>query len=205
VRMVPKGESGQLGQWASIKYNKQGGNSKHPPTREWGYPAIVYPREILDVTSDPPLKPLPEKNNSFHFGHDCAWFLEGSGVYALADGVVRLVQHGGDWGGIIVVEHRCKDGTYVNALNGHCGMWLFAEAGTPVKKGQLLGVMGLGFSPENGGHGSHNHFGMFAGPFDAAKCFGRGGAGTSVEGWLVPANFLGPLVEGKNIVPESYK
>jgi murein DD-endopeptidase MepM/ murein hydrolase activator NlpD len=166
---------------------------------------ILYPREILSVNSDPPLKPLPQKNNSFHFGHDCGWFLEGSGIYAIGDGVVRLVQHGGDWGGLIVVEHNIKGGLTVNALNGHCGMWLFVEAGRPVKKGQLLGVMGLGFSPENGGHGAHDHFGMFAGAFDAAKCYGRGPAGRSLEGWLIPADFLGPKVEGKRIKPQSYK
>jgi murein DD-endopeptidase MepM/ murein hydrolase activator NlpD len=204
-RRIQRGETGQLSKWTSYKYDKSGGG-KCAPTKSWGYPVSVYPDEIFGgLSSDKPLVALAAKNNSLHFGHDCAWFLEGCGVYAIADGVVRTVKQGCDWGGLIVVEHVCEDGTSVNALYGHCGMWLFASPGMPVKKGQLLGVMGLSFSPENGGHGAHSHFGMFSGKFDAMKCYGRGGAGMSTTGWLVPADFLGPKVENKAITPASYR
>ena len=63
----------------------------------------------------------------------------------------------------------------------------------------------MAFSPENGGHGAHDHFCMFTDAFDAGKCYGRGPAGRSLEGWLIPADFLGPKVEGKRIKPQSYK
>ncbi len=206
-RRIPYGETGQLSQYIGTgdKFNKEGGG-KTVQTKSWGYPVSVYPREIIaGLNSDKPLKPLADRGNSLHFGHDCAWFLEGAGIYAIADGTVKMVKHGGDWGGLIVVEHMVDAKTHVCALYGHSGMWVFANAGTPVKRGQLLGVMGLSFSPENGGHGAHSHFGMFSGKFQATKCYGRGAAGSPTEGWLIPADFLGPKVEGKTITVESYK
>ncbi|MDQ7779365.1 MAG: HEAT repeat domain-containing protein, partial [Planctomycetota bacterium] len=203
-RRIPHGETGALQKFITDKYTKEGGG-KCGPSKTWGYPVSVYPKEILTgLISDKPLITLTAKANSLHFGHDCGWYCEGAGVYAIGDGVVRMVKQGADWGGLVVVEHQCEDKTYVNALYGHCGMWVFAPAGTVVKKGQLLAVMGLSFSPENGGHGAHSHFGMFQGKFQATMCFGRGGAGSSTKGWLIPAEFLGPKVEGKEIDPESY-
>lgn len=65
--------------------------------------------------------------------------------------------------------------------------------------------MGLSFSAENGGHGAHDHFGMFEGAFAAGRCYGRSPAGRSTEGWLVPPDFLTPKVEGKTIKPDSYR
>ncbi|MFH1228475.1 MAG: peptidoglycan DD-metalloendopeptidase family protein [Planctomycetota bacterium] len=204
---VPNGE---IGAWSKLLTGKltpflAGGSGKSDSTKGWAYPVSVYPREIISgLSSDVPLKPLPARNNSLHFGHDCGWYLEGTGIYAIADGVVKMVkQQGDDWGGLIVVEHQYDEKSYLCALYGHSGMWVFAKDG-PVKKGQLLGVQALSFSPENGGHGAHCHFGMFSGRYQMTMCYGRGAAGKSIEGWLVPAVFLGPKVEGKDIDPESY-
>ena len=84
-------------------------------------------------------------------------------------------------------------------------MWVFVKPGEAVEKGQVLGQIGLSFSPENGGHGAHDHFGMFEGGFTEGMCYGRGGAGKSTKGWLVPAEFLTPRVAGKAIEPDSYR
>jgi hypothetical protein len=84
-------------------------------------------------------------------------------------------------------------------------MWVFVKPGQAVTKGQLLGQMGLSFSAENGGHGAHDHFGMFEGAFATGKCYGRSPAGRSTEGWLIPPEFLTPKVEGKMIKPDSYR
>jgi murein DD-endopeptidase MepM/ murein hydrolase activator NlpD len=205
ARRVPRLVGGEVNRYQKGSGYSGSGGGRLRPTEAWGYPTLLYPREILTITSDPPLVPLKQKANSLHFGHDCAWFLEGSSVHAVADGVVRMIRSGGDWGGLIVVEHMGKDGKKVNALNGHCGMWVFVKPGEKVKKGQVLGQIALSFSPENGGHGAHDHFGMFEGPFDAAKCYGRSRAGRSTEGWLIPPDFLTPLVEGKKVPPASYR
>lgn len=205
VRFVPRLVGAEVNPHAKLSGFAGSGGGRLQLTRGWGYPLLLYPREIMSIGSDPPLVALPEKQNSLHFGHDCGWFLEGSSIYAVADGVVRLVRSGGDWGGLIVVEHLAEKDRKVNSLNGHCGMWVFTKPGETVKKGQLLGQMGLSFSAENGGHGAHDHFGMFEGAFAAQHCYGRSAAGRSIEGWLIPADFLTPRVEGKRIQPESYR
>ena len=204
IRFVPRLVGAKVNAYQKQSGFSGAGGGKLKSTTGWSYPTLLYPREIMNIGSDPPLVPLPKKQNSLHFGHDCGWFLEGSSIYAVADGVVRLVRSGGDWGGLIVVE-SLADGNHVNSLNGHCGMWVFTKPGEAVKKGQLLGQMGLSFSAENGGHGAHDHFGLFEGAFTAKMCYGRSAAGRSIEGWLIPADFLTPRVEGKKIPPDSYR
>jgi murein DD-endopeptidase MepM/ murein hydrolase activator NlpD len=205
IRRVPRTEGGEVNKYQKGSGYMGSGSGRLKPTKGWGYPTLLYPKEIMTMSSDPPLVPLPKKANSLHFGHDCGWFLEGSSIYAIADGVVRLVKSGGDWGGLIVVEYLTEKREKVVGLNGHCGMWVFAKPGEAVKKGQVIGVMALSFSPENGGHGAHDHFGMFTGAFAEGRCYGRSSAGRSVEGWLKPPEFLTPRVEGKNIPPDSYE
>ncbi|MHC4470386.1 MAG: peptidoglycan DD-metalloendopeptidase family protein [Planctomycetota bacterium] len=204
ARMVPRTGVAEATRLAGKGFTGSG-SGRLRPTSAWGYPTLLYPREVMNVTSDRPLVPLPEKGNALHFGHDCAWFLEGSSLYAIAGGVVRLVKSTKQWGGLIVVEHMTKKKEKVCALNGHCGMWVFVKPGETVMKGQLLGQIGLSFSPENGGHGAHDHLGMFEGSFSEGRCYGRGGAGRSTEGWLVPADFLTPRVAGEKLAPDSYK
>jgi len=204
VRFVPRLVGAAVNAYQKHSNFSGSGGGRLKPTSGWAYPTLLYPREIMNIGSDRPLVALPEKANSLHFGHDCGWFLEGSSIYAVADGVVRMIRSGGDWGGLIVAEYLGESGK-VNGLNGHCGMWVFVRPGETVTRGQLLGQMGLSFSAENGGHGAHDHFGMFEGAFAAQKCYGRSAAGRSTDGWLIPPDFLTPKVEGKKIAPESYR
>jgi len=101
-----------------------------------------------------------------HAGEDCAWFREGCSIYAIADGVVRMVQGaGGDWGFLVAVEHRLPDGRYLVSVYGHLAFDLLVTAGDVVKAGQKIGTQGLSTSVENGGYGSHLHFGLGDGPW----------------------------------------
>ena len=204
-RFVPRLEGGQVNAYQTGSGISSSGSGRLKPTTGWGYPVMLYPREVLTLTSDPPLVPLPQKGNSFHYGHDCGWFLEGSGIYAVADGVVRWIRSGGDWGGLLVTEHQDADGAKVSAVNGHCGMWMFVKGGEKVVKGQLLAQMGLSFSAENGGHGAHDHFGLYTGGFSEGHCYGRGRTDRTNEEWLVPADFLTEKVEGERLAPDSYR
>lgn len=197
---VPRGGKG-----AGRGISRFSGPGKMTPSRGWCFPLAVYPKEpVGGVGSDPPLVPLRGKNNSLHFGHDCGWMMDGAGIYAIGDGRIRSVELAGDFGVLIVGEYRVDEEEFVTALNGHSSMWIFAPPG-PVERRQLIGTIGLGFSAENGiAHAAHDHFGMFSGRYQRTKCFGRGGAGTPTEGWLIPADFLGPRVVGKELDPESY-
>lgn len=101
-----------------------------------------------------------------HGGEDHAWFREGSSYYAIADGVVRMVQGaGGDWGFLVLVEIPLADGRYVCAVYGHSAFDVLVKPGDHVTCGQRLATQGLSCAVENGGYGSHLHFGLGDGPF----------------------------------------
>ncbi|KAF0243448.1 MAG: hypothetical protein FD180_3338 [Planctomycetota bacterium] len=101
-----------------------------------------------------------------HAGEDCGWFREGCSYYAIADGVVRMVQGaGGDWGFIAVVEHRLTDGRFITSVYGHAGFDVLVKVGDKVRPGQKIATQGMSCAIENGGYGSHIHFGLGDGPF----------------------------------------
>lgn len=101
-----------------------------------------------------------------HGGEDCAWFREGCSYYSIADGLVRMVQGaGGDWGFLVVIEHRLADGRYVTSVYGHSGFDVLVRPGDRVTCGQRIATQGLSCAVENGGYGSHLHFGLGDGPF----------------------------------------
>ncbi|MFH1228577.1 MAG: HEAT repeat domain-containing protein [Planctomycetota bacterium] len=143
-----------------------------PEAKEWRYPISLYKSDLF--ASYP--------RNSFaaggtHAAEDCAWFREGCSYYAIADGIVRMVQGaGGDWGFLIVLEHRLPDGSYIVSLYGHCAWDILVRAGDMVKSGQKIATQGLSCSIENGGYGSHIHFGIGDGPFRRSKKYFKGDA-----------------------------
>jgi murein DD-endopeptidase MepM/ murein hydrolase activator NlpD len=101
-----------------------------------------------------------------HAGEDCAWFRDGCSMYAITDGLVRMVQGaGGDWGFLVTIEHRLPGGRYLTAVYGHMGFDVLVRPGDVVKPGQKIGTQGLSTSVENGGYGAHLHFGLGDGPF----------------------------------------
>ncbi len=113
--------------------------------------------------------------NGNHAGEDCAWFREGCSYYAIANGVVRMVQGaGGDWGFLIVIEHRLPSGDHLASVYGHAAWDLLVKPGDIVSKGQKIATQGLSCSIENGGYGSHLHFGIGDGPFRRSKKVEKG-------------------------------
>ncbi|MDZ7815347.1 MAG: M23 family metallopeptidase [Planctomycetota bacterium] len=171
-------------------YSRSGRSGRLKPTESWSYPVSGFHRKIIRGLKSVPFGEL-KTPTVYHLGEDVAWFEEGIGTYAIADGVVRLVEAGkGDWGGFVVVEHRIDEDSYCCALYGHSGALLFAEPGDEVKAGQLIGSMGLSFSYENGGHGSHIHFGIFKGEFDVSKCVGYRHKSKGKDDFHSPFEFL---------------
>jgi hypothetical protein len=76
--------------------------------------------------------------------------LDGAGVYAATDGVVRSVAPGE-----IVLEHQIPRKDPMRAVYRHTGAVVFVEPGERVMPGQLLGTIGMGFTAENGGVFAH--------------------------------------------------
>lgn len=146
--------------------------------------------------------------SSGHAGEDIAWFREGASVYAAADGLVRLVQGaGGDWGFLVVIEHKPADGNYVCSVHGHLSWDLLVKPGDTVKRGQKIASVGLSCATENGGYGAHLHFGIADGPFRKPRNIFRDGSALNFDykGKRVKAPVIGyaylPKKKDKNGFP----
>lgn len=162
--------------WEWVKKGKALFNDYHrgavelTPATEFRYPVSWYRDSLF---SSYPRNSFGAGGN--HAGEDCAWFREGCSIYSIADGIVRMVQGaGGDWGFLIVVEHLLESGDYITSVYGHCAWDVLVTAGDKVTAGQKIATQGLSCSAENGGYGSHLHFGIGDGPFRRPKRFKKG-------------------------------
>lgn len=119
------------------------GKGPAPTAARWTTPLLGWGEEEV---ADAPL----EAFSPTHLGTDAGACLDGAGVYAAADGIVRGVSAGG-----IVLEHVTSRRETVQAVYLHVGGTVFVEPGERVACGQLLGTIGLGYGAENGGCFAH--------------------------------------------------
>ncbi|MDD5066414.1 MAG: peptidoglycan DD-metalloendopeptidase family protein [bacterium] len=98
-----------------------------------------------------------------HAGDDCGWSREGSSVFSIGDGIIRLVHHSPDWGFLIVIEHKLSATNYVCSIYGHLSGEIRVRPGHLVRMGEKIGTIGLSYSVENGGYGAHLHFAVSRG------------------------------------------
>ena len=152
-------------------YNRYDGRTlDYPEADSFDWPISWYEGSLF--------APVPRKSfgaGGTHAGEDMAWFREGCSLYAIGNGLVRMVQGaGGDWGFLIAVEHRLPDGSYVMAIYGHCGWDMLVKPGDVVTKGQKIATCGMSCAVENGGYGAHLHFGISEGPFRRPAGVARG-------------------------------
>lgn len=119
------------------------GKGPPPFATRWTMPLLGWGEE--EVT-DAPLCPFGEG----HPGTDKGACLDGAGIYAAADGIVRSLS-----ADKIVLEHQIARKDPLRATYLHAGGTVFVEAGERVLCGQLLGTIGMGHSAENGGCFAH--------------------------------------------------
>jgi murein DD-endopeptidase MepM/ murein hydrolase activator NlpD len=167
--------------------------------REWTAPLVEFGKEEVAGIRLQPFGNPRQAGELVHTGQDVGGCMDGAGLYALADGVVRAVEAGNDMGTLIVVEHHVETGATLkdprlNVVYMHAGSIVFVSAGDAISKGQLLGTMGLSFSIENGGHFSHLHLGLYPGPFNDEHNYGYKRAGEGLDDWLDPAIVLPALL-----------
>jgi murein DD-endopeptidase MepM/ murein hydrolase activator NlpD len=167
-----------------------------PVAVRWTLPLLGFGRE--EVPRGFALQPFGHVRNhgaTYHTGEDVGAFLDGAGLYACADGIVRLVYTGSDMGTEIVVEHRLTERELVTVLYMHAAGVVFVRAGDHVAAGQLMGSMGLGLSFENGGHFAHLHLGVYPGPFRDRHNYGYSPVSWGLRDWYDPAIVLPEWVE----------
>lgn len=131
---------------------------------------------------------------SVHIGDDCGWRKELRTVCAVAPGVVRSAGHVYSWGFIVVIEHKLANGDGYCSLYAHLSPFLHVKPGDVVAAGQKIASIGRNHSVENGGYGSHCHFGIHRGPFGQGEWV-HGYISTTdwangADDWIDPQAFL---------------
>jgi hypothetical protein len=154
--------------------------------KRWTTPLLGFRREEVEGTSLQPFANLRNEGRTYHTGLDVGACLDGAGLYACAEGVVRLVHTGSDMGTLIVLEHHVSEHEVATLLYMHASDVVFVKAGEVVPAGQLLGSMGVGYSFENGGHFAHLHFGTYPGPFSATHNYGYKPVSAGLRDWFDP-------------------
>jgi len=132
-----------------------------PEAVSFTYPVLKYEEELVFST---PRNSFGAGEENIHLGDDCAWFRDGTPVFAITEGIVRLSLSSEEWGNIVVIEHRCKT-NYFCSIYGHLSDAVLVKAKDIVSSGQLIGLTGFSYSYENGGYGSHLHFAIAEGTF----------------------------------------
>jgi len=180
---------GMKGALKGVSQNGGGSAMKLPVAEAWTTPLLGYGQEEVAGAG---LQPFgnPREGGRVHTGQDCGASLDGSGTYAAAEGIVRFINSGSDMGTLLVLEHHLDEKSVVCAVYMHGGDTVFVKAGERVAAGQLLGTMGMSFSPENGGHFAHLHYGLYPGPFQVTHNYGYKLAAAGLDDWLDPAKCL---------------
>ena len=163
---------------------------KWNPLTWWTMPLLAYGEEVVSGVSLQPFANLRQGGTVYHLGEDVGACMEGSGYYAPADGVVRMVHAGGDMGTLIVTEHATGKGSTLVSVFMHGGDTVFVKGGDVVTTGQLIGTMGMGYSIENGGHFAHLHLGTYPGPFAVTHNYGYRSVKRGLSDWFDPAVVL---------------
>jgi murein DD-endopeptidase MepM/ murein hydrolase activator NlpD len=190
--------------YAAKGVSQAGGPSamKLPVAAFWTTPLLGFGAEEVQGTS---LQPFanPRENGMVHTGLDIGACMDGAGLYAAADGVVKFVHSGSDMGTLLVVEHHLDEKGVVCAVYMHGGDTVFVHGGDRVEAGQLLGTMGMGFSLENGGHFAHLHYGLYPGAFQTSHNYGYKKAADGLSDWLDPAKCIPRWCDGNRPRPDE--
>jgi hypothetical protein len=109
-------------------------------------------------------------------------------VYAIADGSVVIAQTASGYGGVIIIEHSIEGATY-RALYGHVDLASMSlRAGSAVKRGEQIALLGDHESAETDGERKHLHFSIYQG--DDIRLAGYANTEDAVDQWVNPQNFF---------------
>lgn len=155
---------------------------------------------VENFTTDITLKPFgiyitpetspvqPERFSGYHTGVDVEIAEERTdaeiSVYGITDGTVLEAQYVNGYGGAVAISHVIDDTEYV-AIYGHLDIdSLTVTTGDTVSRGQILGLLGEGYSEETDGERMHLHFAVYRG--DTVDWRGYVQSESELSKWIDP-------------------
>ena len=161
------------------------------------YPAANFEQNVtlkpFGIYVTPKNSPVqPEIFTGYHSGVDMEVPKEKQSedilVYSIADGEILLARFAGGYGGVVAIRHEIEGKTYV-AIYGHLRISSFKfSVGDKVKAGEMIAVLGKGYSKETDGERENLHFGMHIG--NTVDIKGYVSKKSDLDSWIDPIVFL---------------
>ena len=134
----------------------------------------------------------PEKFTGYHTGTDFEIFSgeenKDVSVYALCGGRLVLKKYATGYGGVVVQECTL-DNQEITVIYGHLKLAsIVSVEGAVLKRGDMLGILGKGYSTETDGERKHLHLGIHKGVI--VNILGYVQKSSELSSWLDPAKFL---------------
>lgn len=134
----------------------------------------------------------PEKFTGYHTGTDFEIFPgeenQDIKVYAFCDGELALKKYATGYGGVAI--QRCTlNNQDVTIVYGHLKLISITSAqGVFMKRGDMLGILGKGYSPETDGERKHLHLGIHKGT--DINILGYVSKHSELSSWMDSSRFL---------------
>lgn len=131
----------------------------------------------------------PERFTGYHTGADVEYgdVTADVPVYAIANGKVLLARTAQGYGGVALIHHEIN-GEVFNSLYGHIRPSSLPAAGSEIKKGQQIGVLGTAFSSETDGERRHLHFAVLKN--NNQSLLGYVPKKSELSNWYDPVEFM---------------
>ena len=161
-----------------ISHQYERGLTSKPPTPSLSValsPAMPYAPPIAQFRERITKKPFgiyitpenspvsPERFRGYHTAIDVEFgdTEEDVPVYAITSGQVTLSRIASGYGGVVILESE-TDGQKRSILYGHLRPSALPEVGKVFEKGDQIGLLGAGFTPETDSERKHLHFAVLA-------------------------------------------
>lgn len=140
---------------------KQVENVLSAPVAEFMQRITKKPFGIYVTPQNSPV--MPEKFTGYHTAIDVEYEDTSTDVpvYAVSDGKVVLSRTASGYGGVIAIEININDQNHT-IIYGHIRPSTLPKMGSEVKKGEQIGLLGIGYSAETDNERKHLHFGILS-------------------------------------------
>lgn len=150
-------------------------------------------KKPFGILIDPKTSPVqPERFRGYHTGIDFETFSDEADidvpVHAICTGPLLAKRMATGYGGV-VVQSCTLDGQHATVVYGHVRLAsIEASVGDTLKEGDMLGVLGMGYSEETDDERKHLHLGIHRGT--AVNIRGYVASKQELDQWIDPCRFV---------------
>lgn len=130
---------------------------------------------------------IENRDWGMHVGEDSGWLFPGMPVHSIMNGIVVRIQRESSWGCLVTIQSQLPSKQLVTVYYGHLSHDIDVSIGQTVVAGEMIGVIAISNSTDNGGYLAHLHLGIEKGYYRDAVVKGWY---TSDDNWYSPLPFI---------------